>query len=302
MCGHATLALARFLVDYPTLVDLHSLPSQARLALPDPDGYPLDPSSGTKLLHLHVPCGILRVRVPVDPSGRLSDPSRPASFISVPSWAHPNLHIAAPSALNLPISQLGGDLAYGGGWYFILPSSSIGLHDLGDPSLPAARRAEHVALAIDMLAAVRADPSVKELIGPDNEVYGVIIGTTDCEGRDLPLEAWPGGPERALGLCVFAAGQVDRSPTGGAVAAREAAAWAKGDKKGDGGCAYHSPTSVMLGPEAAFVGSVEGECSREGGDGIEAVHIRVEGMAFYTGMLEYMVESEDPLGLDGFTI
>ena len=75
MCGHAAIALGRF------LVDTH-----------DPRVFPKreepvhDPKTNTILLNLHAPCGLVKVTVPSTPDGTQADPLRPVSFEPVPSF------------------------------------------------------------------------------------------------------------------------------------------------------------------------------------------------------------------------
>ncbi|KAJ7649612.1 hypothetical protein FB45DRAFT_2 [Roridomyces roridus] len=74
MCGHASIALGRL------LVDTHDLS-----IFPRRNGLVKDLSTGLVTLRLHAPCGIVQLSVPVKPDGH-SDPTRPVSFIGVPSF------------------------------------------------------------------------------------------------------------------------------------------------------------------------------------------------------------------------
>ncbi|GAM89650.1 hypothetical protein ANO11243_076890 [Dothideomycetidae sp. 11243] len=289
MCGHATFALARFLVDYVTLIDVTKLSESDRFALPDPEAYQYDPVARTKKFQIEVPCGLLDVTVPVQEDGK-SDPSRAASFISVPASAHLDISIDLPPPdRTVPLTDneakndiMTGDLAYGGGWYFITPAASLGIIDLSNLSLLSSHQEKATAL----LQHLRTIPSIAISTHPDS-LYGVILSA--------PLSDPPEGATQShLGLCVFASGQLDRSPTGGAVVARQAAAFVRGAAGEGDRFAYYSPTSLALGPKGAFVGSVVVKG--------EEVRVRVSGMAFYTGKLEVLVESVDPLGVNGFVV
>lgn len=114
MCGHATIALGRF------LVDIHD-----KNIFPHRDELRYDPETQTTKLLLHAPCGLLEVTAPTSPGGHKADASRNVSFLSVPSFA-PGLgvQIAVPADLRWP--QLGsrtyvtGDISYGGAFFIII--------------------------------------------------------------------------------------------------------------------------------------------------------------------------------------
>jgi trans-L-3-hydroxyproline dehydratase len=76
MCGHATIALGRFLLD-----------THDKTVFPNRDNVKYDPATKSATLKLHAPCGLLDVTVPVTIDGQKSDPSRPVTFVSVPSFA-----------------------------------------------------------------------------------------------------------------------------------------------------------------------------------------------------------------------
>jgi trans-L-3-hydroxyproline dehydratase len=109
------------------------------------------------------------------------------------------------------------------------------------------------------------------------------------------------GTDRAeTGLCYFADQSIDRSPTGSAVAARVALAYAK-DSSSTQPHTYHSLVSHAAGPEntrGAFVGSVAEVLQSD--SKYPSMKVRVAGYAFYTGFSQYVVEESDPLGDDGF--
>lgn len=73
MCGHATIALGRFLVDVhdPTV-----FPRRGELTF--------DSESQTVELRLHAPCDLVRVTVPMNSIGCKADSTHPVSFLCVP--------------------------------------------------------------------------------------------------------------------------------------------------------------------------------------------------------------------------
>jgi trans-L-3-hydroxyproline dehydratase len=120
MCGHATIALGRF------LVDTHDL-----AVFPRRDSLVFDPESCTTKLLLHAPCGIVEVTVPVLGPGGESDPSRLVSFVSVPSFATSlNLPVSIPASHSWP--ELGSrtdvciDVSYGDAFYALISASELG--------------------------------------------------------------------------------------------------------------------------------------------------------------------------------
>ncbi len=148
MCGHATIALGRF------LVYTHDL-----TIFPRWDSFVFNPESWTTKLLLHFPCGIVEVTVPVLGPGRGSDPSRPVSFLSVPSFATAlDLLIFIPASDRWP--ELGGrhnvvvDSSYGGIFYALVSAPGLGFPSALQPRTPA----------LDLDAMSRAAASLKAAI------------------------------------------------------------------------------------------------------------------------------------------
>ncbi|KAI1795498.1 Diaminopimelate epimerase-like protein [Ganoderma leucocontextum] len=281
MCGHATIALGRFLVDTQ---DEAIFPRRKQIAF--------DPVKGECKVRLHAPCGVVDVTVPTVQDGGWvqSDPEREVQFISVRSFA-----AATAIVLEVPEEDLWPelrdtgrravkvDVAYGGAFYVIVEETELGFGHVREGGVDLKR--------LDAATAV-----VKQLVGAEKELfqghglendleylYGVIV-VENGEG-----EVGLGGLEGRLGVCFFADQQVDRSPTGSGVSARVALARAKG-LLGDGErVRFDSPLSVRRGGEGAFVGS-----------GVGAERVRVEGRAFYTGACAFAVE--DGFAREGFIL
>jgi len=297
MCGHATIALGRF------LVDTHDL-----AVFPRRDSLVFDPESWTTKLLLHAPCGIVEVTVPVLGSSGGSDPSRSVSFLSVPSFT---------TALDLPVSiaasdrwpELSGrcnvnvDIAYGGIFYALVSASELGF--------TSGLRPETSALDIDAMSratatlkmAITRSARLKErVVHPAHEdlsyLYSVMV-VDDGLGLQVRGTKWV-----ETGLCFFADQQVDRSPTGSCVAARIAAAYARRKLEKDDAWTYHSVVSNGFRGEGGFVGRVEAVVPVSGiGEGVdEGVVVRTEGKAWYTGASTFMVEKGDKLGNLGFNL
>ncbi|KAF1986293.1 Diaminopimelate epimerase-like protein [Aulographum hederae CBS 113979] len=302
MCGHATIALGRFLVDSH---DPSIFSKRTELEF--------NPEDRTVEVNLHAPCGLIKVTVPVNEDGSESDPQRPVSFISTPSYiAAKDVSIAIVNECRwpeLPQHQhsVKASLAFGGAFYCIVSVEELGFSTLCNPPLEAISTA-----VLRLLAAIRSDESILErLRHPESPglqfLYGVIVADAQIGG---PLNH---GVNEETGLCFFADHQIDRSPTGSGVAARMALGYGLGSGqeatlKMEEKRTYHSLVSHALKKECPFVGTLLSEEEVELPHLLHenakrpAVRVQVEGYAFYTGSSTMIVEPADPLGTDGFSM
>ena len=284
MCGHASIALGRFLVDTQ---DNSVFPRRTQIAF--------DEERRECKIRLHAPCGVVDVTVPSVRTGEgdrvRSDPERGMQFVSVRSFAAAtDVVVEVPEGLRWPELRAAGksavkvDVAYGGAFYVIVQEKELGFE----------RTREGL---VDMKRLDEATAVIKQLVGEQQELfrghgleedleylYGVIV-VDDGEGR-----AGLGGlAEGRLGVCFFADQQVDRSPCGSGVSARVALARAKGLLGEGERVRFDSLLSARRGGEAgAFVGSSAAE------------RVRVEGRAFYTGACAFAVE--DRFSRAGFVL
>ena len=132
-------------------------------------------------------------------------------------------------------------------------------------------------------------------------LYSVLI-TDDVRGS-IPAGVEAEGAE--TGLCYFADHQIDRSPTGSAVAARLALAYARGERDVGQRWAFNSLVSDAYEGKGAFVGAIVEECRLRDGQGREvrdAVRVRVEGHAYYTGAHTFVMEEGDVVSEKGFSM
>ncbi|KAF7618712.1 putative proline racemase [Aspergillus flavus] len=291
MCGHATIALGRFLVDTH---DLNVFPRRETLKF--------DADSQTVKLNLHAPCGLIRVTVPTTPDGKKSDPSRSVSFLSVPSFAPAvQLRIPIPSEVRWP--ELGArdsivlDLSYGGAYYALVDIEELGFKSLKNADLNATTRCSQ-----KLLPYLRTHPEILSAIQHPEDprlsfLYSVMI--VDSKTGVKPGDAY--GTE--TGLCYFADSQIDRSPTGSCVAARVALAYEKGLRKPGQRWAYNSLVSNKFGT-GAFTAEIASEdfITDTKGKSIRSVVAKVGGEAFYTGAMTFTVEDEDLVSSSGFTM
>lgn len=293
MCGHATIALGRFLVD---IHDESIFPRRNELIY--------DPTTNTIKLNLHAPCGLVEVTVPTTPDGAKSDPSRPVSFNSVPSFATGiNITVPLPPQYRWPElnhrESVAADFSYGGAFFCMISAVELGFpQGLAGIDLDATNKSTRL-----LKAAIIADPQLQTLFHhPDHTdlgfLYSVIV-VDDTVGTPTP-----GTKGSETGLCYFADQQIDRSPTGSGVSARIALAYAKGVLREGQAWTYHSLVSNAFGGKGSLSGCVTGvdeSAVGSGGHASAAVRVRVEGFAYYTGFHSFVVEEVDPIGEQGFT-
>lgn len=290
MCGHATIALGRFL--------LHT---HDKTVFPRRDQVKHDPVCQTAKLVLHAPCGLIEVTVPVNGDGSKSDPSRPVTHVSVPSFATGvGVCVDIPKELRWP--ELGNrpsvfaDFSYGGAFYCFVSADELGF--------PAGLGAEVNVPAMDLAtksvkAAVNGNADLRYLFShPDHEdlgfLYSIIIRD---ESAGVALS---GSTHAEAGLCFFSDQQIDRSPTGSAVAARIALRYAKDRKAQQDVVTYHSLVSLNRAGRGGFIGRLHQIVAED--DSFPIVRVQVEGYASYTGTASFIVEDSDSLGDDGFLL
>jgi len=241
MCGHATIAIGRWAVD------------SGRVPSDD----------GRARFGLETPCGI--VHVLVEPA--IGDAPL-VTFESVRSFAsHLDLAVEVPGHGTVTL-----DIAFGGAYYAILPSSRLGLSFMTTPI-------ESLVLAgVAITDAVRAAVAITH---PDEPDLGFLYGTI------LIDDETPDSGRPSYNLCIFAEGQIDRSPTGSGVTARMALDFARG--------------RVGPGLKREFRGvsgqGFLGELAQANGAGLDAAAtVLVSGRAHYAGEARFIVEHTDPLG------
>ncbi|CAG7916136.1 unnamed protein product [Penicillium olsonii] len=292
MCGHATIALGRF------LVDTHDLS-----VFPKRDELKVDPKTQTVDVKIHAPCGLIRVTVPTTMDGRESDPSRPVTFVSTPAYA-------AAVRLTIPIppekqwAELEGrdsitlDIAYGGAFYALIDAKELGFSGLSKIDLSSIGN-----VVKGLKAYLEAQPDViQALQHPEDQrlsfLYSIVVVDQGIGSRP------PGAAGAETGLCFFAENSVDRSPTGSCVTARMALAHAKGLRPSDQIWAYNSLVSNRFDTGAFTATIVEEGILLQGNNGPDrqAVLVRVEGKAYYTGALTFIVEKDDVTSESGFTM
>ncbi|OHF03125.1 proline racemase [Colletotrichum orchidophilum] len=293
MCGHATIALGRFLVD---CADEAVFPQRRDLVF--------DEEEGTVEIRLHAPVGVVRLTVPVvkmDGDMWKTDVNRRITFLSVPTFATAiDLSVPIPQSLRWP--ELGDaaavtiDVAFGGALYAVVSAAALGFTpSLSKPDVSGLRNAtKKLKQAVNASAELGArcgHPNDGEERSPQSLVYGIMV--TDTDSDDV-LATAPGCVGAETGLYFFGDQQIDRSPTGSVVQARVALAAARGTRRLGALWTYHSLVSRAVGGHrGAFVGAPVEEVEV---GGRRAWRVEVSGQAHYTGSSTFVMEAEDDIG------
>jgi proline racemase len=194
------------------------------------------------------------------------------AFENVPSFVDSlDEHIAVPG-----IGDVRYDLAFGGAFYAFVDAASLGLE------MTAARFRDLITIGSEIKRAVMESREIRHPTEPDlSFLYGTIF-----TGPALSADA------HSRNVCVFAEGEVDRSPTGTGVSARVAIERERG-RLGPG---RDFVVESIIGTR--FTGRIAREIKWEGYD---AVVPEVEGSAWITGRNEILIPPADPLA-EGFIL
>lgn len=218
---------------------------------------------------IDTPAGLVEASV-LQQAGKIEK----VSFVNVPSFVY-------ALELEVEVAEIGKiryDIAFGGAYYAYVDASAIGL------SLRAENNAEIIRLGKAIKKAVMANEIIHH---PDQSAaaLGFLYGTIFIG----PAED---APHHSRNVCVFAEGEVDRSPTGTGVSGRLAL--------------HHARKEVQLNEEitiesilgTTFNAKVLAETTYLG---YPAIIPEVSGTAFITGRHEFLLDPEDPLR-EGFLL
>jgi len=208
---------------------------------------------------IQCPCGLVEAQVDADGAVR---------FRSVPAFA-----FALDAKVEVPgIGAVALDIGYGGAFYAVLPAARFGL----DVRRSATRDLVDAASAVTEAAKVQIP-----LEHPDDPDLAFLYGTILTDGADAFA------PEPTANICVFAAREVDRSPTGSGVTARIALQCARrvigfGQER-----RFESVTGAI------FTGMPVAPATA---GSFEAVTVEVGGKAHITGRATFTLEEDDEIG------
>lgn len=209
---------------------------------------------------IDTPAGLVQAEARVD-NGRVAS----VSFRNVPSYVE-----ALDAAVDVPgIGQVRYDIAFGGAYYAYVQASDVGL------SCEPAQVGKLIEAGRAIKAAVAAQHTFQHPFEADlNFLYGTIF-TSPSASRDA----------HSRNVCIFADGEVDRSPTGTGVSGRLALLHARGELERD------QPITIESIIGSHFTGRII-EAAPFGPHA--AVIPEVQGRAFLTGRQQFFLNQHDP--------
>lgn len=216
---------------------------------------------GRDALRIDSPAGRILAR-PTFSEGRVEE----VSFENVPSFL-----LERDCAVEVVgLGEVTYDLAYGGAFYAYVDAPTLGL------DLNPAQVERLITVGMQIKRAVMA---AHPMVHPDghadlNFLYGVIFTQPGQNGADL------------RNVCIFADGEVDRSPTGTGVSGRAAIEHARGRLGVGGSMTIESIIGTRFTVRVARA-TTAGE--------VAGIVPEVTGRAFITGVQELLIEPGDPL-------
>lgn len=188
------------------------------------------------------------------------------SFHNVPSFV-----FALDQMVEVPgLGTVRYDVSYGGGFYAFVQADDVGV------GLAAADFRQLIDLGRRIKQAVMVSLPIVHPFEPD---LGFLYGT-------IFVGAAHNRAHHSRNVCIFAEGEVDRSPTGTGVSARAALHFAKGE------IGLNEPFVVESILGSTFTGEVV--ATTEFGPH-QAVIPQVSGTAHITGINQLLIDPEDPL-------
>ncbi len=210
---------------------------------------------------IDTPAGLVTAHARIE-----SETVRSVYFHNVPSFVLALDEIVEVAGLG----KIKYDLAFGGAFYAFVQAEDAGL---------GCTAAHYRALIETGMAIKRAVMAARPIAHPFEEDLNFLYGTIFI---GPPLS--PGAHSR--NVCIFAEGEVDRSPTGTGVSARMALHYARGEVK--------IGESLVI--ESIIGSRFSGRVVRETRFGPHAAVIpEVEGTAHLTGRHEFLIDPTDPL-------
>ncbi len=227
----------------------------------------IPPPDAGATIGIDTPAGQIRSSASLD-GARVSS----VTFQNVPSFVD-----SLDNALHLPgLGDIHYDLAFGGAYYAYVDAREVGM------TWPQPRHSELVALGRQIKRAIKDLGPIAHPDEPDlGFLYGVIFtGPAEEQGNSY------------RNICVFADGEIDRSPTGTGVSGRLAIEAARGRvSRGE---------SISIDSIIGSVFTVKlADTTRYGP--FDAVIPEVTGTAHITGRATFWVDPEDELG-NGFLV
>jgi trans-L-3-hydroxyproline dehydratase len=212
-------------------------------------------------LRIDTPAGLVVAQARVE-QGRVCS----VAFRNVPSFV-----AALDQTIEVPgLGQVTYDLAFGGAYYVYVQASSIGL---------TCTPADHRHLIDAGTAIKRAFMRARRIEHPEDADLGFLYGTIFIGPAERPTA-------HSRNVCIFARGELDRSPTGTGVSGRLAIHHARGE------LAIDEPITIESILGTTFTGRV---LERTNVGAFQAIVPEVAGMAYLTGRHEFLIDPADPL-------
>ena len=254
MCGHAVIALAKLAVEL---------------------GWVARGAHGAEVpVTIDAPCGRIQAYAQTDQHGRVTS----SRFHCVPSFV-----LCRTQTVTVPaLGEIQYDIAYGGAFYAYADAAQLpfSLDQQNAQLLVSAGRAIKQAIQLH-------GPPIQHPSEPDlGFLYGTIF--MDMHGFQAP-PAHPASPPPVIhsrNVCIFADGELDRSPTGSGVSGRMALHLAQGLLEESQQLVVESITG------SHFCGAISETLNYHG---IPAVIPEVSGTAHITGQHRFLIDPADPL-------
>jgi trans-L-3-hydroxyproline dehydratase len=230
----------------------------------------VQPTAPQTELRIDTPAGLVVARgeVRLEAGARVDR----VAFINVPSWV-----AELDATIDVPgMGRVRYDLAFGGAFYAYVDAASVGLTCTPD------RFRDLIDAGVRIKRAIMAQRPIEHPFEPDlGFLYGTIfVGPPESEDA------------HSRNVCVFADGEVDRSPTGTGVSGRVAIHHARGDLK----------QGETIEIESIIGTTFRGRVLEETTFGPHAAIVpEVSGSAWVTGRNEILIDPSDPLR-DGFLL
>jgi trans-L-3-hydroxyproline dehydratase len=219
-------------------------------------------------IKLDTPAGRVTARADFD-----GERVRSVAFENVPSFAY-----KLAQSVDVPgIGEIRYDVAFGGAFYAYCKAEDVGVRIIPEDF----RKLIDVGMSVK-----RAVMDSIEIKHPFEDDLGFLYGTI------IDSDPMTNGGANSRNVCIFAEGEVDRSPTGTGVSGRIALEHAKGR------LAVDEPFVIESLIGTRFTGRVVGDTTL--GE-YSAVVPEVEGSAYITGRHEFLIDPSDPLK-DGFLL
>jgi proline racemase len=213
--------------------------------------------------------------VPIDtPAGRVTAQAyvrksrvQEVSFLNVPSFV-----FALDQCIDIPgLGPVRFDIAYGGAFYVFCNAEDLGLELIPEEASRIIRLGKQIKSAVEQ---------INQPQHPFEEDLSFLYGTIFTGAPQSPHH-------RSRNVCIFADGELDRSPTGTGVSARAALLYARKELDKNVSFAVES----ILG--TCFKGRIVQTCAY---GPYEAVIPEITGSAYIIGRNEFYIDPDDPLG------